>query len=507
MLNIIQKGLSKIFGSKSNRDVKSVLPIIDEINEHFLSYQNFTHDELRQKTQDFKYRIQQYLSEIDQQIDELSEKAETQELELDEKEAIFAQVDKLKKDRDEAIEEILNEILPEAFAVVKETARRFSTNEFIRVKATQFDRDLAVKNPSVKIEGDEAVFPNKWTAAGGEISWNMVHYDVQLIGGIVLHRGKIAEMATGEGKTLVSTLPAYLNALAGCGVHIVTVNDYLARRDSEWNGMLFNFLGLTVDCIDKHEPHTDARKNAYLADITYGTNNEFGFDYLRDNMGRTPEEQVQRKLHFAMVDEVDSVLIDDARTPLIISGPVPKGEEQMFQELKPRIERLVATQKKAVSQFLLDAKKLISEGKTGHKEGEGGLALLRAHRGLPKNSALIKYLSEPGIRQILMKTENHYLQDQQKEMPFCDAELYFVIDEKNNQIDLTEKGIDLITSSGEEKDFFIMPDVGAMIAEVEQLAVSHQKKLTKKDLGVAGFQHQIRTPAYGQPVAESLLPF
>jgi preprotein translocase subunit SecA len=481
MLNIIQKGLSKIFGSKSNRDVKSVLPIIDEINEHFLSYQNFTHDELRQKTQDFKYRVQQYLSEIDRQIEELSEKAETQELELDEKEAIFAQVDKLKKDRDEAIEEILNEILPEAFAVVKETARRFSTNEFIRVKATQFDRDLAVKNPAVKIVGDEVVFPNKWTAAGGEISWNMVHYDVQLIGGIVLHRGKIAEMATGEGKTLVSTLPAYLNALAGCGVHIVTVNDYLARRDSEWNGMLFNFLGLTVDCIDKHEPHTDARKNAYLADITYGTNNEFGFDYLRDNMGRTPDEQVQHKLHFAMVDEVDSVLIDDARTPLIISGPVPKGEEQMFQELKPRIERLVATQKKAVGQFLLDAKKLIAEGKTGHKEGEGGLALLRAHRGLPKNSALIKYLSEPGIRQILMKTENYYLQDQQKEMPVCDAELYFVIDEKNNQIDLTEKGIDLITSSGEEKDFFIMPDVGAMIAEVEQQSVSHQEKLTLKD--------------------------
>jgi preprotein translocase subunit SecA len=481
MLDFLQKGLSKIFGSKSNRDVKSVEPIVAEINEHFLSYQNFTHDELRQKTQDFKYRIKEYLSEIDQQINTLTEKAETEELELEEKENIFGQVDKLKKERDEAIEEVLNEILPEAFAVVKEAARRFSTNDLIRVKATQLDRDLAVKNPNIKIEGEDAVYPNKWTAAGGEITWNMVHYDVQLIGGIVLHRGKISEMATGEGKTLVSTLPAYLNALAGCGVHIVTVNDYLARRDSEWNGMLFNFLGLTVDCIDKHEPHTDGRKNAYLADITYGTNNEFGFDYLRDNMVRSADEQVQRKLHFAMVDEVDSVLIDDARTPLIISGPVPKGEDQMFLELKPRIERLVTTQKRVTQQFLLDAKKLIAEGKTGYKEGEGGLALLRAHRGLPKNTALIKFLSEPGNKQLLMKAENYYLQDQQKEMPTCDAELYFVIDEKNNQIDLTDKGIELITSSGEEKDFFVMPDVGALIAEVEHEALSHEEKLAKKD--------------------------
>lgn len=481
MLNFLQKGLSKIFGSKSNRDVKSLEPIIAEVNEHFLSFQNLSHDELRQKTQDFKYRIQEYLSEIDKEISALSDKAEEEELELDEKENIFSKVDKLKKERDEAIEEILNEILPEAFAVVKEASRRFSTNDFIRVKATQLDRDLAVKNPHIKIEGDDALYPNKWVAAGGDISWNMVHYDVQLIGGAVLHKGKIAEMATGEGKTLVSTLPAYLNALAGCGVHIVTVNDYLARRDSEWNGMLFNFLGLTVDCIDKHEPHTDGRKNAYLADITYGTNNEFGFDYLRDNMVRSAEEQVQRKLHFAMVDEVDSVLIDDARTPLIISGPVPKGEEQMFHELKPRIERLVSTQKKAVQQFLLDAKRLIADGNTGPKEGEGGLALLRAHRGLPKNTALIKFLSEPGNKQILMKTENYYLQDQQKEMPKCDAELYFVIDEKNNQIDLTDKGIELITTSGEEKDFFVMPDVGALIAEVENEPISHEEKLKKKD--------------------------
>jgi preprotein translocase subunit SecA len=487
MLNFLQKGLSKIFGSKSNRDIKSVEPIVTEINLHFEQYQQLSHDELRAKTQSFKERIQQYLSEIDAQIVDLTQKAESDDADLDEKEEIFARVDKLNKERDEAIEEVLAEILPEAFAVVKDAARRFSENEFLRVIATDLDRELAVKNPHIKIDGNTAVYPNKWTAAGGEIVWNMVHYDVQLMGGVVLHRGKISEMATGEGKTLVSTLPAYLNALAGCGVHLVTVNDYLARRDSEWNGLLFNFLGITVDCIDKHEPHSDGRKAAYMADITYGTNNEFGFDYLRDNMVRTPEEQVQRKLHFAMVDEVDSVLIDDARTPLIISGPVPKGDEQMFHELKPRIEKLVAAQKKVTQQFLLDAKKLIAEGKTGHKEGEGGLALLRAHRGLPKNTALIKFLSEVGMKQVLMKTENYYLQDQQKEMPTADAELYFVIDEKNNQIDLTEKGIELITSAGEEKDFFVMPDIGGLIAEVENEPLSHEEKLAKKDAVLLDF--------------------
>ena len=487
MLNFLQKGLSKIFSSKSNRDIKSVEPIVTEINLHFEQYQQLNHDELRNKTQSFKERIKEYLSEIDAQIAELTQKAEVDNADLDEKEEIFAKVDKLNKERDEAIEEVLNEILPEAFAVVKEAARRFSTNEFLRVIATDLDRELAVKNPHIKIDGNTAIYPNKWTAAGGEIVWNMVHYDVQLMGGVVLHRGKISEMATGEGKTLVSTLPAYLNALAGCGVHLVTVNDYLARRDSEWNGLLFNFLGITVDCIDKHEPHSDGRKAAYLADITYGTNNEFGFDYLRDNMVRTAEEQVQRKLHFAMVDEVDSVLIDDARTPLIISGPVPKGDEQMFHELKPRIEKLVAAQKKVTQQFLLDAKKLITEGKTGHKEGEGGLALFRAHRGLPKNTALIKFLSEVGMKQILMKAENYYLQDQQKEMPIADAQLYFVIDEKNNQIDLTEKGIELITSSGEEKDFFVMPDIGGLIAEVENEPISHEEKLAKKDAVLLDF--------------------
>ena len=481
MLNFLQKGLSKIFGSKSSRDVKTLEPIVQQVNLYFEQFQILNNDELRNKTQDFKARIKEYLADIDAKIAELSASAENDDLELEQKEAIFTEVDKLKKQRDEAIEEVLEEILPQAFAVVKETARRFSTNETLTASATQLDRDLAVKNKFIQINGDKVSYPNSWLAAGGEIKWNMVHYDVQLLGGMVLHRGKISEMATGEGKTLVSTLPAYLNALAGCGVHIVTVNDYLAKRDSEWNGLLFNFLGITVDCIDKHEPNTDARRNAYLADITYGTNNEFGFDYLRDNMVHDASQQVQRKLHYAIVDEVDSVLIDDARTPLIISGPVPRGEEQMFYELKPRIERLVSAQKKMVQDFLVTAKKQIAEGNTGVKEGEGGLALLRAHRGLPKNPALIKFLSEVGVKQILMKTENYYLQDQQKEMPNCDRELYFTIDEKNNQIDLTEKGIELITASGEEKDFFVMPDIGADIAEVENADLTHEEKLEQKD--------------------------
>ncbi len=481
MLNFLQKGLSKIFGSKSSRDVKTLEPIVQQVNLYFEQFQILNNDELRNKTQDFKARIKEYLADIDAKIAELSANAENDDLELEQKEAIFTEVDKLKKQRDEAIEEVLEEILPQAFAVVKETARRFSTNETLTATATQLDRDLAVKNKFIQINGDKVSYPNSWLAAGGEIKWNMVHYDVQLLGGMVLHRGKISEMATGEGKTLVSTLPAYLNALAGCGVHIVTVNDYLAKRDSEWNGLLFNFLGITVDCIDKHEPNTDARRNAYLADITYGTNNEFGFDYLRDNMVHDASQQVQRKLHYAIVDEVDSVLIDDARTPLIISGPVPRGEEQMFYELKPRIERLVSAQKKMVQDFLVTAKKQIAEGNTGVKEGEGGLALLRAHRGLPKNPALIKFLSEMGVKQILMKTENYYLQDQQKEMPNCDRELYFTIDEKNNQIDLTEKGIELITASGEEKDFFVMPDIGADIAEVENADLTHEEKLEQKD--------------------------
>lgn len=488
MLKFISKGISKIFGSKSSRDIKSVMPLVEQINQSYAQLATLTNDELRGKTFEFKNRIVHYLSEFDAKIKELNERADSDDVEIEEKESIFNEVDKLTKEKDAAIEEILMEILPDAFAVVKETARRFSEQEEIISTATQLDKDLSVKHKNIIIDGDKAIYKNRWIAAGNEIVWNMVHYDVQLIGGIVLHQGKISEMATGEGKTLVSTLPAYLNALADCGVHIVTVNDYLAKRDSEWNAPIFNFLGLTVDCIDKHESHSEARKKAYRADITYGTNNEFGFDYLRDNMVRSADEQVQHKLHYAMVDEVDSVLIDDARTPLIISGPVPKGEDQMYYELKPRIERLVNAQRKVVTEHLAQAKKLIEKGINGTKEGEGGIALLRAHRGLPKTSALIKYLSEPGIKQILLKTESHYLQDQQKHMPLVDAELYFIIDEKNNQVELTEKGIELITSSGEDADFFVMPDIGTVLAEIEgDEALSSSDKLKQKEQAVQDF--------------------
>ncbi len=482
MLKFITKGLSKVFGSKSSRDIKTIMPIVEQINIEFAKLSTISNDELRGKTYEFKNRIVHYLSAFNEKINELKVQAEKDDVNIEEKETIFNEIDKLTKDRDTAIEEILLEILPEAFAVVKETARRFSENSSLESSATQLDKDLSVKHPHITIQGDKVIYQNRWLAAGNEVVWNMVHYDVQLIGGIVLHQGKISEMATGEGKTLVSTLPAYLNALADCGVHIVTVNDYLAKRDSEWNAPIFNFLGLTVDCIDKHESHSEGRQKAYRADITYGTNNEFGFDYLRDNMSRTKEEQVQHKLHYAMVDEVDSVLIDDARTPLIISGQVPRGEEQMFYELKPRIDRIVNAQKKLVVDYLSEAKKLIANNVTGVKDGEGGLALLRAHRGMPKNTALIKYLSEVGVKQILLKTENHYLQEQQKHMPFVDTGLLFVIDEKNNQIELTEKGLEMMTTSGEEADLFIMPDIGSVIADIEnEETLSASEKIQKKN--------------------------
>ncbi|MGN6637579.1 MAG: preprotein translocase subunit SecA, partial [Mucilaginibacter sp.] len=401
------------------------------------------------------------------------------DMDVAEKVELYTQVDKLEKDRNKELEVILMDILPGAFAVVKETARRLKEDKVLEVTATEFDRDLAARKSNVVIKGDKAFHSSTWIAAGNEMTWDMVHYDVQLIGGIVLHQGKIAEMATGEGKTLVATLPAYLNALAGQGVHIVTVNDYLARRDSEWMGPLYEFHGLSVDCIDKHEPNSEERRNAYLADITFGTNNEFGFDYLRDNMTRSPEELVQRKLHYGMVDEVDSVLIDDARTPLIISGPIPRGDEHEFYELKPRIERLVNAQRAYINTALNEAKKNIAEGKTSPEDG--GLALYRAFRGLPKNKALIKFLSEGANKQVLLKTENFYLQDQGKEMHKVDAELYFVIDEKNNQVELTEKGIELITSSGEDPHFFVMPDVGSEIAEIEKSHLSNDEKIAHKD--------------------------
>jgi preprotein translocase subunit SecA len=473
--------LAKIFGSKSERDIKALQPLVTQINEEYAKLATVSNDELRNKTIEFKATIAAALADIDTKIADIKIKAESQDLSLQEKTNLYDEVDELGKERDVELEKVLLQIMPAAFAVVKDTSRRLSENEQLEVTATQFDRDYAARKSNVKIVGDKAFWANKWDASGTEVNWNMVHYDVQLIGGMVLNSGKIAEMATGEGKTLVSTLPAYLNSLAGQGVHIVTVNDYLARRDSEWNGPLFEFHGLKVDCIDKHEPNSQERRDAYLADITYGTNNEFGFDYLRDNMSQTPDQLVQRKLHFAMVDEVDSVLIDDARTPLIISGPVPFGDIHEFHELKPRIERLVNAQKTYVSSALNEAKKLINDGKTGTEEGEGGLALLRAHRGLPKSKALIKFLSEGSVRQTLLKTENYYMADQSKNMPKVDSELFFYIDEKNNQVELTEKGIELITQQGEDASFFVLPDVGTAIAEIEKSNLSSEEKIAQKD--------------------------
>ena len=475
------KFISKIFGgSKSDKDVEKIMPLVAKINGHFNSYSNLSNDELRGKTSEFRERIAASLKDINKEIETLTLEGETLPTEdILGRDEIYKQIDELKKKKNEGIEKILEEILPEAFAVVKEAGRRFKENEALTSTATLLDKELATKKDYVKINGDQAVFTTSWMAAGNLVNWNMVHYDVQLIGGAVLHSGKIAEMATGEGKTLVSTLPAYLNALAGEGVHIVTVNDYLARRDSEWNGTLFEWLGLKVDCIDKHQPHSDARRNAYLADITYGTNNEFGFDYLRDNMVHSPDEMVQRRHHYAMVDEVDSVLIDDARTPLIISGPVPKGDDQQFHVHKPRIQQLVEVQKQIVLKSLQEAKKLITEGKDGPQEG--GLHLLRAYRGLPKHTALIKLLSEQGVRVTLQKTENFYLAEQQKRMPEVDEELYFHIDEKNNQVELTDKGLHYITKGGEDPNFFVLPDLSTEIAEIEKSSETVEDKINKKE--------------------------
>ena len=480
MANIIERVLTSLFGSKNQRELKKLDSIVSQINEEYAKLTSLSNDQLRAKTEEFKTRIKEYLSEFDTKKTELNDRAENEE-NLQQKDNLYKEIDALSKERDQQLEEILNDILPEAFAVVKETARRFTEHTEIAASATELDRTLSVKNPSIQIKGSSVVYLNEWKAAGNTVKWNMIHYDVQLIGGIILHQGKIAEMATGEGKTLVATLPAYLNALAGEGVSIVTVNDYLARRDSEWNAPIFNFLGLRVDCIDLYHPHSSERKHAYNADITYGTNNEFGFDYLRDNMVNNPEEMVQRKHHFAMVDEVDSVLIDDARTPLIISGQVASNDEKQFFELKPRISKLIETQKKVCNQYLIDAKRLIKEGSTGVKEGEGGIALYRSFRGFPKNNALIKFLSEPGVTQVMREAENHFLAEQQKNMPLADKELYFTIDEKNNSVDLTDKGIELITGSGEDPHFFVVPDVGTAVAQIEKSTNTAEEKLQMKE--------------------------
>jgi preprotein translocase subunit SecA len=478
--------LSKLFGgSKSDKDVKRITPMVAAINEEYARLASLSNDELRGRTQDFRNRIREHLTEIDAQLAE--RRAATAALDLQEngREAAYEEIDKLVKRRDEMIEEVLEKILPEAFAVVKETSRRFAENEVMSSTATPLDEELAAKSDYIRIEGGQSHFNNSWNAAGSIVKWNMVHYDVQLIGGTVLHEGKIAEMATGEGKTLVSTLPSYLNALAGEGVHVVTVNDYLARRDQEWNGPIFEWLGLRVDCIDKHQPNTPSRRQAYLADITYGTNNEFGFDYLRDNMVHAPEEMVQRKHHFAMVDEVDSVLIDDARTPLIISGPVARGEEQQFHALKPRIERLVEAQRKVVNQSLIEAKKLIAEGKTDKETG--GLALFRAQRGLPKNSALIKFMSEEGVKVIAQKTENYYIGEQGRNMPKVDAELYFSIDERGNSVDLTEKGLALMSQGVEDPNFFILPDIATELTAIDNSPLPAEEKMQRKDILLAEY--------------------
>ncbi len=479
MLEVIAKGLAKVFGTKSDRDIKSLTPMVISINAEYDKLSEISDDELRGQTVDVKKIIDEDLKVFDDKIEEL--KSEIDNLDPDQvqaKDALFNEIDKVEKERNESLETTLEKVLPKAFAVVKETARRFKENRFLKVTANLEDKAMAANKSYVEIDGEFAIWHNKWTAAGVEVTWDMLHYDVQLLGGVALHRGNIAEMATGEGKTLVSTLPAYLNALAGRGVHIVTVNDYLAKRDSEWNAPLFEFHGLKVDCIDKYPPNSPARRNAYACDIVYGTNNEFGFEYLRDNMARDAKDLVQGKHHFAMIDEVDSVLIDDARTPLIISGPIPRGDEHEFYDMKPRVSTLVDEQRKLVQNFLSEAKKLIKEG----KDKEGGLSLFRAFRGLPKYKPLIKYLSEPGIRVILQKTENHYLQDNKKMMPEADEPLMFTIDEKSNSVDLTDNGIEVITKKNEDNSFFIMPDIGMEIADIEKdEAIDDKEKLIRKE--------------------------
>lgn len=473
--------LAKLFGNKASRDNKALQPILDKTLKAYEEVEKLDIDALRHKTVEFKEYINNYIADEEALIKELKQKAENEDLDLEKKNEIYEQVDKLEKQQLDKIEEALNNIMPEAFAVLKETAKRFKENLTVVATATDLDRELAAKHDHINIDGDKVLYNHSWVAGGNTVTWDMVPYNVQILGGAVLHQGKIAEMATGEGKTLVATFPVYLNALAGRGVHVVTVNDYLAKRDSEWMGTIYEFLGLTVDCIDKHEPNSQARRNAYLADITYGTNNEFGFDYLRDNMTGTPDELVQRKHHFAIVDEVDSVLIDDARTPLIISGPTPRGDHQEFEVLKPDVVKLYEAQKRLVTLCLAEAKKILTDpNSTDEQKRHGADQLFRAYRGLPKNNALIKFLSEEGMKTLMQKTEGFYLQENQKNMHIIDDELYFVIDEKLHSVDLTEKGIDELTKAYNDPAFFILPDVGSEIAELERSTLSDDEKVMKK---------------------------
>ena len=471
--------IGKLFGNKATRDMKEIKPWVDKVKAIYPEISKLSNDELRARTEELKKYIKASAIEEQKKIEEL--KATIEATEIEQREPIFAQIDKLEKEVLDKYEKALDDVHPQAFAIVKDTARRFTENEEIVVTATDFDRLLAAQGKDfVRIEDDKAIWKNHWIAGGNDMQWAMVHYDVQLFGGTVLHKGKIAEMATGEGKTLVATLPVFLNALTGNGVHVVTVNDYLAKRDSEWMGPLYQFHGLSVDCIDKHQPNSDARRRAYMADITFGTNNEFGFDYLRDNMASSPKDLVQRKHNYAIVDEVDSVLIDDARTPLIISGPVPKGEDQLFEQLRPLVERLVEVQRKLATQYLTEAKRLIAS--EDQKEVEAGfLSLFRSHKALPKNKALIKYLSEPGIKAGMLKTEEIYMEQNNKRMPEAVEPLYFVIDEKLKSVDLTDKGIELITGNAADPTLFVLPDIAAQLSELENMGLGEEEKLAKKD--------------------------
>lgn len=448
-MSLINKILSGFLGNKSERDIKEIMPIVDKIREIYPSITKLSHDELRAHSAALRTKVRSSVADLEAEIVRLREEVERTD-DFDAKENLYERIDRIEKEIDARLAAVMDEVLPEAFAIMKDTARRFVENDVVEVTANDFDREMAAKYDHVEIKGDKALWHSSWMAGGNRIRWDMVHYDVQLIGGVVLHQGKIAEMATGEGKTLVATLPVFLNALSGRGVHIVTVNDYLSRRDSEWMGPLYQFHGLSVDCIDKHQPNSEARRKAYQADITFGTNNEFGFDYLRDNMALSPEDLVQREHVYAIVDEVDSVLIDDARTPLIISGPVPKGDDQLFEELKPRVENLVNAQRKLVNQVLADARKYLAEGNLE----KAGFNLLQAYKGLPKHNALIKLLSEQGNKALLLKTENFYMQENSKNMHLVTDDLYFIIDEKNNSVELTDKGIDLITAASEDPHFF-----------------------------------------------------
>lgn len=470
--------LAKLFGNKSQRDLKEINPYVDRIKAVYPEIEKLSNDELRNRTAQIRQQIQDYVATEKAKIAEL--KAGIESIEIDQREEVWAEVDRLEKAITTKYEEVLDQVLPDVFSIMKDTARRFSQNEEIEVTATDFDKQLAETHDFVVIEGDKAIYLNHWIAGGNEINWDMIHYDVQLFGGTVLHKGKIAEMATGEGKTLVGTLPVFLNALTGEGVHVVTVNDYLAKRDSEWMGPMYMFNGLSVDCIDRHQPNSEARRQAYRSDITFGTNNEFGFDYLRDNMAINPSDLVQRKHNFAIVDEVDSVLIDDARTPLIISGPIPKGDQQLYDEFRPRVEIIVKAQRDLCTKLLADAKSKMASSDKKEQE-EGALFLYRSYKGLPKNKPLIKYLSESGIKATMLRTEEHYMQEQNKRMPEVTDELYFTIDEKNNSIDLTDKGIDLLTGNSDDPLFFVLPDIGAEMSELENLTLTDAEKAQQKD--------------------------